>query len=63
MKRISLPKILRSLETMQFEVTIDPAIIKRARAPIERMIALPVKRQSMYNHQHKPEVAGVEQRA
>ncbi|MGH6831365.1 MAG: quinolinate synthase NadA, partial [Methylocella sp.] len=54
MKRITLPKILRSLETMQFEVTIDPAIIDRARLPIERMLALPLKRQSMYDRRNKP---------
>ena len=63
MKRISLPKILRSLETMTHEVTIDPAIIDRARAPIERMIALPLKRQSMYDHVRTPDVAAVERRA
>ncbi len=40
MKRITLPKILRSLHTMQDEVTIDPAIAEKARRPIERMIAL-----------------------
>jgi quinolinate synthase len=63
MKRISLPKILRSLETMQYEVKIDPEIIEKARRPIERMIALPLKRQSMYTHQRKPEVMAVEARA
>ncbi len=62
MKRISLPKILRSLQTMTHEVTIDPAIIERARLPIERMIALPLKRQSMYEHIRAPEVAMVERR-
>ena len=40
MKRITLPKILASLHSMQDEVTVDPAIIDRARLPIERMIAL-----------------------
>ena len=40
MKRITLPKILASLHSMQDEVTIDPAIAERARLPIERMIAL-----------------------
>lgn len=62
MKRISLPKILASLQTMEHEVKIDPDIIDRARLPIERMIALPLKRQSMYNHQHAPEVAAIEAR-
>lgn len=63
MKRISLPKILRSLQTMQYEVKIDPAIIERARVPIERMLALPVKRQSMYSHERAPRVLAVETRA
>jgi quinolinate synthase len=40
MKRISLPKIRRSLETMQHEVTIDPALAERARRAVERMLAL-----------------------
>ncbi|WP_425409585.1 quinolinate synthase NadA [Hyphococcus sp.] len=62
MKRISLPKILRALQTMQHEVLIDPEIIEKARKPIERMIALPLKCQSMYNHQRKPEVAAIEAR-
>ena len=63
MKRISLPAILRSLQTGEHEVTIDPEIIERARLPIERMIALPLTRQSMYNHLHAPEVAAIEARA
>ncbi|HPE31028.1 MAG TPA: quinolinate synthase NadA, partial [Parvularculaceae bacterium] len=63
MKRITLPGILRSLETMTHEVIIDPEIIARARLPIERMIALPLKRQSMYDRQHAPEVMAVEARA
>ena len=40
MKRITLPKILRSLETMSVEVTVDPAIAARARASVERMLAV-----------------------
>ncbi len=62
MKMISLPKILRSLQTMEHEVLIDPEIIEKARRPIERMIALPLKRQSMYNHHRPPEVLAVESR-
>jgi quinolinate synthase len=62
MKRISLPAILRSLQTMEYEVKIDPEIIARARLPIERMIALPLKRQSMYDRQHAPEVMAIEAR-
>jgi quinolinate synthase len=40
MKRITLPKILDSLLNLTEEVTIDPAIADRARASVERMIAL-----------------------
>jgi quinolinate synthase len=40
MKRITLPKILHSLETMTVEVTVDPAIATRARAAVERMLAV-----------------------
>src|SRR3954452_5011988 len=40
MKRITLPKIRRSLETMTHEVTVDPAIAVRARHAVERMLAL-----------------------
>ena len=38
MKRITLPKILRSLETMQHAVEIDPAIAAKARLAVERML-------------------------
>ncbi len=40
MKRISLPKILHSLQTMTHEVMVDPAIAARARAAVERMLAV-----------------------
>lgn len=40
MKQITLPKIRKALETMQFEVTIDPAIAGRARLAVERMLAI-----------------------
>ena len=40
MKRITLKKIRRSLETMTHEVTIDPAIAARARRAVERMLAV-----------------------
>jgi quinolinate synthase len=40
MKRITLPKIRRALETMQEEVTIDPALADRARRSVERMLAV-----------------------
>ena len=39
MKRNTLPKILHSLQTMQYEVTIDPAIAGRARSAVERMLS------------------------
>ena len=41
MKRITLPAILRSLQTMTHEVTIAPEIARRARAAVQRMIELP----------------------
>lgn len=63
MKRITLPKILKSLQTMEHEVTIPAEIIEKARRPIERMMALPLKRQSMYTHERAAEVAAVEARA
>jgi quinolinate synthase len=40
MKRITLPKIRHALETMQHEVTIDPAIAGPARRAVERMLAI-----------------------
>jgi quinolinate synthase len=40
MKRITLPKIRHSLETMNHEVTVDPVIAERARRTVERMLAL-----------------------
>ena len=40
MKRITLPKIRRSLETLTHEVTIDPALTERARMSVERMLAV-----------------------
>jgi quinolinate synthase len=40
MKRITLPKIRRSLETLTHEVTIDPALAERARLSVERMLAV-----------------------
>lgn len=38
MQRITLPKILESLQTMTHEVTVDPEIAARARASVERML-------------------------
>ena len=40
MKRITLPKIRHALETLEGEVTIDPAIAASARRAVERMLAL-----------------------
>jgi quinolinate synthase len=40
MKRITLGKIRRSLETMTHQVEIDPAIAERARRAVERMLAV-----------------------
>ncbi len=39
MKRNTLPKIQHSLETLEFEVHVDPQIAVRARAAVERMLA------------------------
>jgi quinolinate synthase len=39
MKRITLAKIRRALETMTHEVTIDPAVAAPARRAVERMLA------------------------
>jgi len=40
MKRITLPKIRRALETMTHEVVVEPGVAERARAAVERMLAL-----------------------
>jgi quinolinate synthase len=40
MKRITLPKIRRALETMSPEVLVDPTTAARARAAVERMLAI-----------------------
>jgi quinolinate synthase len=40
MRRITLPKILRALESMQPQIEIDPAIAGRARLAVERMTAV-----------------------
>jgi quinolinate synthase len=46
MKRITLPGILRSLETMTHEVIVDPVIAERAKKAVDRMLAvkLPVQK-------------------
>jgi quinolinate synthase len=40
MKRSTLSKIRHSLETMTFEVTVDPDVAERARLSVERMLAV-----------------------
>jgi len=40
MKRISLPKILKSLQTMSPEITLDPEIAKHARHAVDKMLEL-----------------------
>ena len=40
MKRITLPKILRSLQAMEHRVEVDPAVAERARRAVERMLAV-----------------------
>jgi quinolinate synthase len=40
MKRITLPKILWSLQNMQHEVLVDPEIGRRAKLAVERMLAV-----------------------
>jgi len=40
MKRITLPKILRSLQTMEHKVEIDSLIAERARQAVKRMVEL-----------------------
>ncbi|RJF87521.1 quinolinate synthase NadA [Oleomonas cavernae] len=40
MKKITLPKILTALETLEPRVEVDPAIADRARLAVERMIAV-----------------------
>ena len=42
MKRITLNGILHSLQTMTHEVIVDPHIAARAKAPIDRMLAVKV---------------------
>ena len=44
MKRIRLPKILRSLETLEPRVEVAPAVAERARVAVERMLAVGCRR-------------------
>jgi quinolinate synthase len=40
MKRITLPRILRSLERLEHRIDVDPATAARARSAVERMLAV-----------------------
>ncbi len=40
MKRITLPKILRSLQDMAPEIDVEPEMAARARRSLERMLAV-----------------------
>ncbi len=40
MKRITLPKILRSLQTLEYEVLVDPVLADRAHNAVKRMLEL-----------------------
>lgn len=40
MKRITLPKIARSLEEMRYAIEIEPDLARRARGAVERMVAI-----------------------
>ena len=40
MKQITLPKVLRSLQRMEHQIEIDPAIAAKARLAVERMVAI-----------------------
>jgi quinolinate synthase len=40
MKVTTLPKVLRSLERMQFPIEVAPRVAERARLAIERMVAI-----------------------
>jgi quinolinate synthase len=40
MKKITLAKILRSLQTMEYEVHVDPEVGERAKLALERMLAV-----------------------
>ena len=40
MKRIKLPKILHSLQTLEYEVLVDPVIANRAYGAVKRMLEI-----------------------
>ncbi|MGF1544043.1 MAG: quinolinate synthase NadA [Parvularculaceae bacterium] len=63
MKRITLRGILRALQTGEHEITLDADIIARARRPIERMLDVPLARQSTYDGRGPADVVALEARA
>jgi quinolinate synthase len=40
MKMTTLPKVLNSLEKMQYRITVPPEVAKKARLALERMVAV-----------------------
>ena len=40
MKRITLPKILHSLQTLEHEVLVDPDMARRAHGAVKRMLEI-----------------------
>ena len=40
MKRITLPKILRSLQTLEHAIEVEPQVAERARRAVERMLEI-----------------------
>jgi quinolinate synthase len=40
MRKITLPAVRRSLETLTHEITIDPVVASRARRAIDRMLEI-----------------------
>ncbi len=40
MKRITLPKILHSLQTLEHEVLVDPVMAQRAYGAVKRMLEI-----------------------
>jgi quinolinate synthase len=40
MKRITLPKVLWSLENLEHKITVPPDIARRAKGAIDRMVAI-----------------------
>ena len=63
MKRITLPGILRALQTMEHKVEVDPVIAAKARKAVQAMIDVKLEKQSEYSHIGKPEVIALEDRA